>query len=95
MSHGKRYVKTVNLSHVGYAPFDDPEIAYAVVIPNVSTNPGDYPPAQNEIVEAAVMKYFELKEKREKNAESDDVFKIKNPFNKDDVLEEDEEVINE
>jgi penicillin-binding protein A len=89
------YSNTINLSHVGYAPFDNPEIAYAVVIPNVSTNPGVYRQAQNEIVEAAVLKYFELKEKKEKNAKSDDVFKIRNPFNKDDILEEDEEVINE
>ena len=35
-------------------------------------------------------KYLELKEKREKNTDSD-VFKIKEPFNKDDVLEEDDD----
>ena len=89
-SSGKRYVKTITLSHVGYAPYDNPEIAYAVIIPNVSTNQSKYPAAQNEIVEAAVMKYFELKEKKEKNADIDEFFKIKQPFNKDDVLEEDE-----
>ena len=30
---------TINLSHVGFAPYENPEIAYAVVIPNISTNP--------------------------------------------------------
>lgn len=89
---GKRYVKTITLSHVGYAPFDNPEIAYAVIIPSVSTNTSKYPAAQNAIVEAAVMKYFELKEKKEKNAEIDEYLKIKQPFNKDDVLEEDESI---
>nr|WP_246231521.1 penicillin-binding protein 2 [Sporosarcina jiandibaonis] len=89
------YPNTINLSHVGYAPFDDPEIAYAVLIPNVSTNPGKYTQAQNDIVEAAVMKYFELKEKKEKDAEFDDVFKIKKPFNKDDILGEDDEKTDE
>ena len=89
---GQRYVKTINLSHVGYAPFDNPEIAYAVIIPHISTNQSKYPTAAaNEIVKAAVMKYFELKEKKEKNVEFDNVFKIKKPFNKDDVLEEDED----
>lgn len=86
------YGDTINLSHVGYAPFDNPEIAFAVVIPNISTNPSKYPDTQNEIVEAAVMKYFELKEKKEKTADVDGTFTIKQPFNKDDVLEEDENI---
>jgi len=85
------YGNTITLSHVGYAPFDNPEIAYAVVIPNMSTNPNKYDAVQNEIVEAAVMKYFELKEKKKNNADlSDEVFTIKQPFNKDDILEEDD-----
>ena len=89
---GQKNVKTINLSHVGYAPLDNPEIAFAVIIPHISTNQSRYPTgAANEIVKAAAMKYFELKEKKEQNAEFDDVFKIKKPFNKDDVLEEDEE----
>jgi cell division protein FtsI/penicillin-binding protein 2 len=55
---------TINLSHVGFAPYENPEIAYAVVIPNISTNARSYPYAQNEIVQQAVDEYFKLKAKR-------------------------------
>lgn len=33
--------KTENLSLVGYAPYDDPEIAFAVIVPNLSSSKGD------------------------------------------------------
>ena len=55
---------TINLAHVGFAPYENPEIAYAIIIPNISTNPRRYPYAQNDIIQQAVDKYFELKEKR-------------------------------
>lgn len=61
---------TINLSHVGFAPYENPEIAYAVVIPNISTNQRDYPYAQNEIVKQAVDEYFKLKAKRAKEETS-------------------------
>jgi len=61
---------TINLSHVGFAPYENPEIAYAVVIPNISTNQRIYPYAQNEIVKQAVDEYFILKEKRAKEETS-------------------------
>ncbi|WP_342511341.1 penicillin-binding protein 2 [Sporosarcina sp. FSL K6-1522] len=59
--YGKR---TINLSHVGFAPFDNPEVAYAIVIPHISTNQRKYPPATNELTRAALDIYFDLKEKR-------------------------------
>ncbi len=61
---------TINLSHVGFAPYENPEIAYAVVIPNISTNQRDYPYAQNEIVKQAVDEYFKIKAKRAKEETS-------------------------
>jgi len=61
---------TINLSHVGFAPFENPEIAYAVVIPNISTNQRVYPYANNEIVKQAVDEYFKLKAKRAKEETS-------------------------
>ena len=57
---------TINLTHVGFAPYENPEIAYAIVIPNISTNPRVYKYAQNEIIQQAVDKYFELKAKSSK-----------------------------
>ncbi|MCC3356714.1 peptidoglycan D,D-transpeptidase FtsI family protein [Bacillus sp. REN16] len=56
-------IEVVNSTLVGYAPFDNPEVAFAVVIPyayygNTSHN-------MNLSVGAAILdKYFELKEKR-------------------------------
>ena len=58
---------TINLSHVGFAPYENPEIAYAVLIPNITTRPGDHTSgAQNKIIQQAVDEYFKLKGKRAK-----------------------------
>ena len=56
---------TISLSHVGYAPADNPEVAYAVVVPHVSTS-YPAPPAANELVREALDIYFDLKAKRTK-----------------------------
>ncbi len=58
---------TINLSHVGFAPYEKPEIAYAILIPNITTKPGDHTTgAQNKIIQQAVDEYFKLKVKRAK-----------------------------
>nr|WP_174494653.1 penicillin-binding protein 2 [Salirhabdus euzebyi] len=53
-----------NLTLVGYAPFDKPEIAFSVVVPNVGLKAGNGINLQigKKILDA----YFELKEKRAK-----------------------------
>lgn len=68
----------INIAHVGYAPFENPEIAYAVVIPYVTRDPENVPRANNEIARAAADKYFEIKSK-EKVEESN---LIKPPYSK-------------
>jgi len=58
---------TINLSHVGFAPYENPEIAYAILIPNITTKPGDKTAgAQNKVIAQAVDEYFKLKTKRAK-----------------------------
>ncbi|HJF33879.1 MAG TPA: penicillin-binding protein 2 [Sporosarcina psychrophila] len=58
---------TINLSHVGFAPYENPEIAYAILIPNITTKPGDHTTgAQNKIIQQAIDEYFKLKVKRAK-----------------------------
>ncbi|MFJ7933654.1 peptidoglycan D,D-transpeptidase FtsI family protein [Sporosarcina sp. NPDC096371] len=69
---------TISLSHVGFAPFENPEIAYAVLIPHVSTT-SKYPYANNEIAKAAVDKYFELKAQRAEENTADVTQPIKKP----------------
>ena len=80
---------TINLSHVGFAPYENPEIAYAVLIPHASTTT-KYKSVQNEIVAEAVDKYFELKAKKDKEDEGDGVQKIKKPL-KDEKKDEDKD----
>ncbi|WP_336822644.1 penicillin-binding protein 2 [Sporosarcina sp. USHLN248] len=59
--------RTINLTHVGYAPADNPEVAYAVVVPYITTNPNvSPPPAATDLAKSALDTYFELKKKREK-----------------------------
>ncbi|MFD1850267.1 peptidoglycan D,D-transpeptidase FtsI family protein [Oceanobacillus bengalensis] len=54
-------VETVNLNLIGYAPYDNPEIAFAIVVPNL--NPS-YTGINNKIGEQIMDTYFELKKER-------------------------------
>ena len=55
------FTNTINLVHVGFAPFDNPEVAYAVVIPWASVNLSPSVYYNNTIARQALDKYFELK----------------------------------
>lgn len=71
----KRVFSTLSLAHVGFAPYENPEVAYAVLIPHISTNsrPPEY--ANNQIAHDAVEKYFELKAKKSAKTADGDVLK--------------------
>ena len=57
---------TINYTHVGFAPYENPEISYAVVIPWATTNYyAPPPPHANRIARRSLDKYFELKVKYE------------------------------
>lgn len=56
-------INTINLTHVGFAPYENPEIAYAVVIPWVNTNLAPHYYQNNVIARRSLDKYFELKAK--------------------------------
>jgi len=60
--NGTQY-NTENLTLVGYAPYDDPELAFAVVVPNTSKN-GRQPVTHNTAVRI-MDTYFEMKEEGE------------------------------
>lgn len=60
---GKKPTPTVNITHVGFAPADNPEVAYAVVIPHVSTNMNKYP-STKDLVRGSLDIYFNLKNSR-------------------------------
>ncbi|KYG92233.1 penicillin-binding protein [[Bacillus] sp. KCTC 13219] len=83
---------TTTLTHVGFAPYDNPQIAYAVVIPWVTTDFSVYLTQNNEIAREIADYYFELQKKYEQNGikESSATQKILAPFSEE-RLDEDEE----
>lgn len=88
----KQYYSTMttNLTHVGFAPYENPEIAYAVVIPWATTNFNIYLSNNNVIARKAVEAYFDIKAKNEKAAENTSKQKIQ-PAITNDKIEEDEQ----
>lgn len=54
---------TINIVHVGYAPFENPEVAYALIIPWATTNFNQYLPQGNQIAREVLDTYFDLKKK--------------------------------
>lgn len=90
--------ETVNLTHVGFAPYENPEVAYAVMIPWATTNFELYFPQNNEIAREILDYYFELKYKYAEKGISDSSVeqKILPPTTDEKIDEETEEqVVNE
>ncbi|HLR01144.1 MAG TPA: penicillin-binding protein 2 [Virgibacillus sp.] len=65
---GKEY-KTDNLALVGYAPFDEPEIAFAVIIPHLGDlgSGQSQRPINHNIGKGILDAYFDLKEERDED----------------------------
>ncbi|TAA70651.1 peptidoglycan D,D-transpeptidase FtsI family protein [Planococcus salinarum] len=77
---------SITTTHVGFAPYENPEVAYAVMIPYITTDTRVVPPTSNLIVRAALDKYFELRETKSEQPPS----VIKPPYSNK-VIEEGEE----
>ncbi|WP_173108117.1 peptidoglycan D,D-transpeptidase FtsI family protein [Bacillus sp. KH172YL63] len=60
----KRQYETYNTTLIGYAPFDNPEIAFSVVLPYSHQDIDPY--VNKDIAKRAMDKYFELKKKYDK-----------------------------
>src|SRR5699024_10301306 len=58
--NGKK-IEPVDLDLVGYAPYDDPEIAFAVVIPHLSKNRPGITPINHAIGMGIMDTYFAMK----------------------------------
>ncbi|MEH6943013.1 peptidoglycan D,D-transpeptidase FtsI family protein [Bacillus sp. JJ722] len=52
---------TYNLTLVGYAPYDNPELAFAIVVPNTKT---DSHPVNHKIGQGIVKAYFDLQKEK-------------------------------
>ncbi|WP_047979909.1 peptidoglycan D,D-transpeptidase FtsI family protein [Ornithinibacillus contaminans] len=61
---GKLVAKTINLTMVAYAPFDNPEIALSVIVPNLDESTSSS--INHNITQRIIDAYFSLKADREK-----------------------------
>jgi len=84
---------SLTYTHVGFAPYENPEIAYAVVIPWASTNPKQPFSANSDIARKALDRCFELKEKykTEKVTDSDVTQPILPAVTKDKIGEDEQQ----
>jgi cell division protein FtsI/penicillin-binding protein 2 len=65
-------VDTENLTLVGYAPYEDPEIAFAVVAPNLGARVSNQYQIGHTIGTGILDAYFDLKKERESGVKSGD-----------------------
>ncbi|MBD8069155.1 peptidoglycan D,D-transpeptidase FtsI family protein [Bacillus sp. PS06] len=68
----KGYEDVWNLTLVGYAPYDNPEVAFSVVVPNAYYGNRNSHSINNRIGEQILDKYFELKTQNREAADSTD-----------------------
>ncbi|MGP4042365.1 peptidoglycan D,D-transpeptidase FtsI family protein [Gracilibacillus sp. D59] len=64
--NGEKVADTENLTLVGYSPAENPEVAFAVVVPKNGTGIGQYH-INHEIGKRIVKAYYESKDKKEQN----------------------------
>lgn len=65
----RKVADTENLTLVGYAPFDNPEVAFAVIVPNLSKRTGG--DVNHRIGTKLLDAYFDLKANRGKQADDE------------------------
>ena len=87
----------INSTHIGFAPFDKPEIAYAVVIPWAPYYNGQYEATGTILAREVVDAYFEIKNKNKaaEESESSTLQTIKPAFSETLIKEGTEEETNE
>ncbi|WP_019413691.1 penicillin-binding protein 2 [Paenisporosarcina sp. TG20] len=87
---GNGTIDSINSTHIGFAPYNNPEIAYAVVIPWAPYYNGEYESTATILAREVVDAYFALKKKNgaTEEAESTTIQSIKPAFS-DTIIEED------
>lgn len=65
-AQGRTLVETWNLTLVGYAPHDNPEVAFSIVVPWLYQTSGNNTSSNNKIGQKILDTYFKLKEARAK-----------------------------
>ncbi|WP_181350121.1 penicillin-binding protein 2 [Thalassobacillus sp. CUG 92003] len=85
LDNGELFTELENLTLVGYAPHDDPEVAFSVMVPYVGK---DLPMGGDKAINLRIGRqildaYFELKEEREESGVDSDVTGSNNANNED------------
>jgi cell division protein FtsI/penicillin-binding protein 2 len=89
--------QTINSTHIGFAPFDKPEIAYAVIMPWAPYYNGQYESTGTILAREVVDAYFEITKKNEavEELESSTLRTIKPAFSETLIKEGTEDEISE
>ncbi|OCA92542.1 peptidoglycan D,D-transpeptidase FtsI family protein [Pseudobacillus wudalianchiensis] len=87
LKRGEQLPMTWNVNLVGYAPYDNPEVAFAVVVPWAYQHSANSAPLNNNVGRKVLDKYFELKAQRAKE-ETPDVVIEKDIRSRDSVEDE-------
>ncbi|QBP40900.1 peptidoglycan D,D-transpeptidase FtsI family protein [Paenisporosarcina antarctica] len=86
---------TINSTHIGFAPFDNPEIAYAVMIPWAPYYNGQYESTGTILAREVVDAYFEIQKKNgtAEQSESPTLIPIKPALSETEIEEDTENTI--
>ncbi|WP_017380107.1 peptidoglycan D,D-transpeptidase FtsI family protein [Paenisporosarcina sp. TG-14] len=86
---------TINSTHIGFAPFDNPEIAYAVMIPWAPYYNGQYKSTGTILAREVVDAYFEIQKKNgtAEQSESPTLLPIKPALSETEIEEDNEDTI--
>ena len=88
--------QTINSTHIGFAPFDKPEIAYAVIMPWAPFYNGQYESTGTILAREVVDAYYEIKnKKKEEEVDSSNLQTIKPAFSETLIDEDSKEATNE
>lgn len=88
----EKSVQTVNLTHIGFAPYDNPEIAYAIVVPQAFTESTYKTNYTSAMAREVVDTYFDIQKKKNELETNDSTStpSIKPAFTNDQIDESDE-----
>ncbi|MCF3941778.1 peptidoglycan D,D-transpeptidase FtsI family protein [Oceanobacillus alkalisoli] len=63
---------TINRAIIGYAPMDNPEVAFAVMVPNIGLNAREDGNIANRIAERIMDTYFDMQEDQDEEADEEE-----------------------
>lgn len=87
----KRIFETVTLSHVGFAPFDNPQIAYSTMIPWASSREDYTTNSSTALTRELVDAYYQIIEIRSKDQKDESLYPTIIPSVTDEAIDEEDQ----